>query len=153
DTNSRFRLKERESADEASDQTLSQRLRLWFTVVVGVFCTVDRRDMRRVPIQVGSPDTKFLAVLVDPFPQFFACKPPFARRLAVHAHEIDRQPVAVTAVRASTMIRPIRCSLQTAGQRLAVVITECARYSRCQPSVVHCAKRRIKSQLEVPIHA
>jgi hypothetical protein len=51
---------------------LSRRvLRLRGTVVVRVLFAVDRRHMRGIFIKVRSSNTKVLAVLVNPFPQFF----------------------------------------------------------------------------------
>jgi hypothetical protein len=51
---------------------LSRRvLRLRGTVVVRVLFAVDRRRMRGIFIKVRSSNTKVLAVLVNPFPQFF----------------------------------------------------------------------------------
>src|SRR5262249_54661613 len=100
------------SADEASHQVFSSRvLRLRCTVVSGIFSAVDRRDVRRISIRVRPADTEFFAVLVYPFPQFFAGNPPLAGVLAFHAYEIARQPVAVAAVRASPMVRSVRRSL------------------------------------------
>jgi hypothetical protein len=37
--------------------------------LIGVFCAVDRRNVRWIFIQIGSADPKFLAVGVDPLPQ------------------------------------------------------------------------------------
>ena len=47
-------------------------LRFRCAVVTGVFFTVDRRHMRRIFIEVRSPDPIFLAVRIDPFPQALA---------------------------------------------------------------------------------
>jgi hypothetical protein len=70
----------------------------------GVFFTVDWCHMRRVFIQIRSPDSKFLAVLIDPFPQAFAGDASLCTRFALYAHEIDRKPVAVAAVRAAAVV-------------------------------------------------
>src|SRR5262249_4796610 len=37
--------------------------------LIGVFFAVDRRNVRRIFIEIGSPDPIFLAVRVDPLPQ------------------------------------------------------------------------------------
>jgi len=39
--------------------------------VIGVFFAVDRRDMRRIFIEIRSPDPKLFAVRIDPLPQVF----------------------------------------------------------------------------------
>jgi hypothetical protein len=46
-------------------------LRLRGAVVVRILFAVDRRHMRWIFIKVRSSDAKVLAVLVNPFPQFF----------------------------------------------------------------------------------
>jgi hypothetical protein len=47
---------------------LSREFRIQ-SALIGVFCAVDRRNVRWIFIQIGSPDPKFLAVGVDPLPQ------------------------------------------------------------------------------------
>src|SRR6476620_1256837 len=47
-------------------------LRFRCAVVIGVFLAVDRRHMRRIFIEIRSPDSIFLAVRIDPFPQALA---------------------------------------------------------------------------------
>src|SRR5262249_42664866 len=42
------------------------------SALIGVFFAVDRRNVRRIFIEIGSPDPIFLAVGVDPLPQDFA---------------------------------------------------------------------------------
>jgi len=42
------------------------------TALVGIFLTVDRRNVRWISVEIGSPNTKLLAVRVDPLPQGFA---------------------------------------------------------------------------------
>src|SRR5262249_48665389 len=42
------------------------------SALIGVFFAVDRRNVRRIFIEIGSPDPIFLAVRVDPLPQDFA---------------------------------------------------------------------------------
>ena len=41
-------------------------------VVIGIFFAVDRCHMGWIFIKIRSPDSKLLAVHVDPFPQVFA---------------------------------------------------------------------------------
>ena len=40
--------------------------------VIGIFFAVDRCHMGWIFIKIRSPDSKFLAVQVNPFPQVFA---------------------------------------------------------------------------------
>src|SRR5262249_45012926 len=42
------------------------------SALVGVFLAVDRGNVRRIFIEIRSPDPIFLAVRVDPLPQDFA---------------------------------------------------------------------------------
>src|SRR5207247_5679565 len=42
------------------------------SALIGVFFAVDRRNVRRIFIEIGSPYPIFLAVRVDPLPQDFA---------------------------------------------------------------------------------
>jgi len=41
------------------------------TAVIGVFFAVDRRNMRRIFIEIRSPDPNLFAVRIDPLPQVF----------------------------------------------------------------------------------
>ena len=50
---------------------LSRKL-LIHSALIGVFFAVDRRNVRRIFIEIGSSNPKFLAVRVDPLPQDFA---------------------------------------------------------------------------------
>ena len=50
---------------------LSREFRI-HPAVIGIFFTVDRRNVWWIFIQVGSPNPKFLAVDVDPLPHAFA---------------------------------------------------------------------------------
>jgi hypothetical protein len=50
---------------------LSREFRIQ-SALIGVFFTVDRRNVRWIFIEIWSPDPIFLAVRVDPFPQDFA---------------------------------------------------------------------------------
>src|SRR4029453_18662768 len=43
-----------------------------YPALIGIFFTVDRRNVRWVFIEIGSPDPQFLAVRVDPPPHAFA---------------------------------------------------------------------------------
>ena len=77
-------------------------------MVSGVFLTVDWRHMRRVSIEIRPPDSKFLAVIIDPFPQASAGDGSLCTCLALYAHEIDRKPVAVAAAQTPVVV----CSLK-----------------------------------------
>jgi hypothetical protein len=46
-------------------------LRVRSTAVIGVFFAVDRRNMRRIFIEIRSADPKLFAVRIDPLPQVF----------------------------------------------------------------------------------
>jgi len=46
-------------------------LRIRSAAVIGIFFAVDRCHMRRIFIEIRPPDSKLLAVRIDPFPQIF----------------------------------------------------------------------------------
>gem|GEM_PF-3927552 len=50
---------------------LSRQFRI-HPALIGIFFAVQRRNVRRIFIEIGSPDPIFLAVRVDPLPQDFA---------------------------------------------------------------------------------
>src|SRR5438874_44460 len=45
-----------------------------------VFIAVDRPNVRRISIEIRSPNAKFRLVLVDPLPKQFRCDPSFITR-------------------------------------------------------------------------
>src|ERR1700682_3084543 len=44
-------------------------------VVSGIFLAVDRCQMRRISIEIRSPDSKLLPVRINPFPEAFSGSP------------------------------------------------------------------------------
>ena len=99
-------------------------------VVIGIFLAVDRRHMRGISIEIGPADAKFLAVVVDPFPQDVAGNQPLRPRCAVDAHDIGRKSVTVAAVGTAAVVLPVVGRLEAARNRLAIVVAEAARDSR-----------------------
>src|SRR5207253_3079655 len=99
------------------------------------------------------PDSKLLLVCIDPFPEAFSGNQSLRPCPAIDAHDIGREPVAVTAARTPAMIRPVSRRLQAACDRLTVVIAERAGYARRQPGLLRSVKRMKELQLEAPIHA
>ena len=79
-------------------------LRIRRDVVSGILFAIDRGDMRRVPIEIRSSDSKFFFVRIDPFPQLPAGSQSLRTGLALYAHKIGRSPVAVAAAEAAAMI-------------------------------------------------
>src|SRR5262245_49031646 len=65
-----------------------------------IFLAIDRRDMRRVAIEIWPADPKLLLVPIDPLPQLFACGEALQTGLPLDAHEIDGKPVAIAAAAA-----------------------------------------------------
>src|SRR5712671_5924507 len=61
----------------------------------GIFLAVDRCHMRRILIEIRSPDSKLLAVCIDPFPQVFSGYPSLRPGPAFDAHHIGRKPAAI----------------------------------------------------------
>src|SRR5262245_64758866 len=62
-----------------------------------IFLAIDRRDMRRVSIEIWPADRKLRLVPIDPFPPFFACGESLQTGLALDAPEIYGKPVAIAA--------------------------------------------------------
>src|SRR5438046_1663046 len=62
-----------------------------------IFLAVDRCHMRRISIEIRSPDSKLLAVSIDPFPQVFSGNQPLCLGRASDAHDIGRKPVTIAA--------------------------------------------------------
>ena len=58
--------------------------------------------MRRISIEVWSSDSKLFFVRIDPFPHLLAGNPSLWTCLALDAHDIGCQSVAVTATEAPT---------------------------------------------------
>lgn len=109
-------------------------------VVRGIFDTVDRRYMWRIPIKIRSPDSKFSPVRINPFPEGFTGMISLVPRLAPDAHDIGCKSVAVAAAKAPTMVRPVGRRFQPARKRLTIVVTERAGYAGRQPSLVRSAE-------------
>src|SRR5882724_11693167 len=89
-----------------------------------IFLAVGRSDMRRIAIEVGSPDAKILAIRIDPFPERLGRDPALRLRRALGADDVGRKPVAITAAGAAAVIRAVARRLQAAGDRLPVVVAE-----------------------------
>jgi hypothetical protein len=49
-----------------------RKFRICPAAFIGIFFAVDRPDVRRIFIEVRSPDPKLFAVRIDPLPQVFA---------------------------------------------------------------------------------
>src|SRR5260370_11109528 len=63
--------------------------------VGGIFLAVDRCQMRRISIEIRSPDSKLLAVCIDPFPEALSGNPSLRPCRAFNAHAIRGQPLAL----------------------------------------------------------
>jgi hypothetical protein len=70
----------------------------------GIFFAVDRCQMRRISIEIRSPDSKFLAACIDPFPEAFGGNPSLRPCRAFDADDIGRKPVAIAAAEAPAMV-------------------------------------------------
>jgi hypothetical protein len=109
--------------------------------VSGIFFAVDRCQMRRIFIEIRSPDSKLLPVCIDPFPEAFSRNPSLHPCRAFDAHDIGRKPVAIAAAEAPAMVRPVGRRLQAAYDRLTVIIAERAGYAKRQPRLLRRVKR------------
>jgi len=52
----------------------------------------------------GEQALKFFFVRVDPFPQDFTPRASLRTRVALHAHDIGRKPMAIATAAAATMV-------------------------------------------------
>src|SRR6516165_9865543 len=89
----------------------SGELRLRRAAFIGIFFAINRRNMRWILVEIWSPDAKFFFVGVDPLPQDFTPRASLRTRLALHAHDIGRKPVAIATAAAPAMVRAVRSSL------------------------------------------
>src|SRR5260370_10639812 len=115
--------------------------RIRLDVVSRIFPAIDRSDVRRVSIEIGSSDTKLFFVRIDPFPQLLTGNPSLCPCLALYAHDIGRQPVTVAAAAASTIIRPVAFSLLARFDGLPIIVAKCARYTWHKSGTVKRAQR------------
>ena len=72
--------------------------------LTGIFLAVDWTYMRRVAIEIRSPDPKLVLVGIDPFPQLLALEVSLHTGVTPYAHEIGRKPVAIAAAAAPAMV-------------------------------------------------
>src|SRR5260370_7916617 len=92
--------------------------------------------MRRISIEIRSPDSKLLPVCIDPFPEAFSGNPSLRPCRAFDADNIGRKPVAIAAAEAAAMVRPVSRRLEAACDRLTVVLAERAGYARRRPGLL-----------------
>src|SRR5215813_11253043 len=78
--------------------------RLRRAAFIGIFFAINWRNMRWIPVEIRPPDPKLFFVLVDPFPQDFTPRASLGTRVAVHAHDIGRKPMAIATAAAATMV-------------------------------------------------
>src|SRR5712691_1571455 len=81
-----------------------RELRLRPAALIGIFLAVDRSNMRRISIEIRSPDPELFAVRIDPLPQYLTGTQSLRTRCALDAHEIGRKPVAIAAPAAPAMV-------------------------------------------------
>ena len=80
--------------------------------------------MRRIFIEIRPPDSKLPLVVVEPLPEVFSGNQSLRPRPAFDAHDIGRKAVAIAAAETPAMVRPVSRRLETACDRLTVVIAE-----------------------------
>src|SRR5215469_5387214 len=131
----------------------SSESRLRRAAFVGIFFAIERPNMRWILVEIRSPDPKLFFVRVDPLPQDFTPRASLGTRLALHAHEIGRKPMAIATAAAPAMVRAVRRSLDAVCELLPVIVAESAGYARRKPGLVHRAKRIVQLASEVPIDA
>src|SRR6185437_7680896 len=82
--------------------------------------------MRRIPAEIGAPDSELLPVRINPLPKFLRGSKSLIARSALDTHHIGREPMPIATTQAAAMIRPVARRLEAACDRLAVVVTESA---------------------------
>ena len=79
----------------------SRVLSFYLAVVVsGIFFAVDRCHVRRISIEIRSPDSKLFPMCIDPFPEAFTGSPSLIPCPAIDAHDIGCKPVAIATAKA-----------------------------------------------------
>ena len=73
-------------------------------VVIGIFLAVNGRAMSRILIEVGSANSEFFAVRVDPLPQLLSCGPALRAGIALDADHVGGEFVTVTAAQAAAVV-------------------------------------------------
>src|SRR6516225_7664321 len=79
----------------------SRRRRVAF---IGIFFAIDRPNMRWILVEIRPADPKFFFVRVDPFPQDVTPRASVGTRVALHAHEVGRKPMAIATAAAPAMV-------------------------------------------------
>src|SRR6266581_8022566 len=88
--------------------------------LVDIFLAIHRRDVRRIAVEIGSPDPILRPLLVDPLPQQVGCNPSLSTRRALGAHDIGGESVAIAAAPAAAMVGAVGCRFLAAGDRLPI---------------------------------
>src|SRR5580692_10312246 len=97
------------------DTTTCPRGRLpYLRVVAGIFLAVDRADVRRIVIEIGATDAELGAMFIDPTPEDFGRGLPQRAGSAIGAHDVSREPVAITAAETAAMVGAVIRRLEAA---------------------------------------
>src|SRR5262249_16785576 len=121
--------------------------------VSGILFAIDRSDMRRGSIEIGSSDSKLLFVSIDPFPQLLTGSQSFPPCLGPFPHDIGRQPLTISAAEAPPLLLSVTLSFQTRRDGLPIVVAKCTRYTWHQAGIVERAQCVIKRDPEIRVHA
>src|SRR5262249_1846288 len=78
--------------------------RLRRAAFIGIFFAINRRNMRRILVEIRSPDPKFFFVRVDPLPQDVTPRASLRTAGTLHTHEIGRKPMAIATGAAPAMV-------------------------------------------------
>src|SRR4029453_13824639 len=128
-------------------------LRLRAAAAGDVFLAVDRRDVGRIPVEIGPTDAIFLAVRVDPLPELLGRDPSLRAAVALDAHNVGRKPAAIAATGTAAMVGPVGCRLQATCDSLTVVVAERAGDAGRQSGLLSGVKGVKQLELELPVHA
>src|SRR5436190_8277204 len=96
--------------------------------------------MRRIAIEIRSPDPELFSIGIDPFPEDFGRGPALRPTGAVDACDVGCKPVAIAAAKTAAVIRPFACRFQAARDRLSVVVAEGAGDARLQSGILRSLK-------------
>ena len=116
-------------------------LRLCAAAAGDIFLAVGRRDVGRIPVEIGPTNSIVLAVCVDPLPELFGGDPSLRAAVALDAHDVGRKPAAIAATGTAAMVGPVGCGLQAGCDRLTVVVAERAGDAGLQSGLLSRVKR------------
>src|SRR5579872_1001028 len=122
-------------------------------MVARIFLAVDRAHMRRIVVKIGAPDSKLLPVRIDPFPERFAGGLALGPRLALDAHDVGCESVAIASARTAAVVGSVVGCLQAACDGLPIVVAKGAGDAGREARLLRGVKHVKQPPPEALIHA